>query len=474
MRRTIQHWMLRLPVKWKMVLWSSLTLFLLFTAYNVAQYITINQWMINEEKTSIQRSMAELQDYFQEKSANLDAQSIVNSKSFLQTMNERNQLIRILDEKGQPIVTVADRIPVELVAATVAEETQLFTIWRREEHLLVMRSPLSAGLFHGTIEIVNNVDTFEHLTDMIMWVMITAGIGAVILSGLGGLILVRQLLKPVHALAETIHKVKNRGLHERVPYSGTNDEFSRLADLFNDLLSQLETAFKQQKQFVEDASHELRTPISIIKGHLSLLNRWGKDDPIILDKSLTVSLQEFNRLEGIVQELLELTRAENERIPLNRIPIHPAEPIRQCVNRVKVLHPQFAFELDLSEIQEDGFINVAPHQLEQVLHILLDNAVKYSDRQQSIRVLGQQDDKLITIDVIDKGIGIPAEELPHVFDRFYRVDKARSREKGGTGLGLSIAKRLVEHNNGEIAITSLEQEGTRVRLMFPLIKIEGR
>jgi two-component system, OmpR family, sensor histidine kinase ArlS len=469
MMQKIRSWIAHLPIKWKMVLWSSLTLFLIFAAYNVVQYITINQWVVKEEKSSIQRSMAGLQDYFQEKKENLDEQGIVNSRSFLETMNERNQLIRILDSAGNPIVTVADRLPADYVTARAVEQTQLLSTWHREDHLLVMRSPLIAGPFHGTIEIVNNVDTFEHLTDMIIWVMITAGLGAVLLSGLGGLILVRQLLKPVHSLTETIQNVKKRGLHERVQHSGTKDEFSRLASLFNDLLSQLETSFKQQKQFVEDASHELRTPISIIKGHLSLLNRWGKNDPQILEKSLSVSIQEFDRLEGIVQELLELTRAENELLTPSREGIQPVECIQQTVNRFMLLHPNVDYNLEINSINEGSRISVAPHQLEQVVLILLDNAIKYSDERPSVRIVGEQHATFISIEVIDRGIGIPEEDLPQVFDRFYRVDKARSREKGGTGLGLAIAKRLVENNGGEISITSVEHEGTRVRLMFPLI-----
>lgn len=471
MIRTIQSYVSRMPIKWKIVLWSSCMLILLFAAYNFAQYIVINQWMINREKASIQKSMGELQDYFKEKKGELNAQSIINSKSFIEKVNEHNQLIRILDGNGEPIVTVTDELPADVVDQQVSYATLLISVWHYEDHLLVMRSPLISGSFQGTIEIVNNLETFDQWSHAIFWVMIIAGLGAVLLSGFGGLLLARQLLRPIQSLADAIRNVKKRGLHERVLHIGANDELSQLTTLFNDLMSQLETSFIQQKQFVEDASHELRTPVSIIKGHLSLLHRWGKDDPQILEKSLTVTLQEFNRLEGIVHELLVLTRAEqNELSMLQYENIQPVELLQQTVTRFAVLHPEMRFDLDLTSLHSHAMIRVIPHQLEQIILILLDNAVKYSVDEQVIRIMGKMRDQDLIIEVIDKGIGIPSEDLPYVFDRFYRVDKARSREKGGTGLGLAIAKTLVAKNGGEISIDSVEHEGTRITLKFPRIQ----
>lgn len=471
MIRKIYSYISTVPIKRKIVLWSSCMLILLFVAYNFAQYVVINQWMINREKVSIQKSMGELQDFFKEKKGELNAQSIINSTSFIEKVNEQNQLIRILDAEGKPIVTVTDELSADVVGPQASDRPLLISVWHYEDHLLVMRSPLVSGAFQGTIEIVNNLETFDQWSNAIFWVMIIAGLGAVLLSGIGGFLLARQLLRPIQSLADAIRNVKKKGLHERVPHSGANDELSQLAILFNDLMSQLETSFIQQKQFVEDASHELRTPVSIIKGHLSLLHRWGKDDPQILEKSLAVTLQEFDRLEGIVHELLALTRAEqNEPSDLQYENILPVELIRQTVTRFGVLHPEIIFDLDVTSLHSSAMIRAVPHQLEQIILILLDNAVKYSVAEQEIRIVGKMRDHDLIIEVIDKGIGIPAEDLPYVFDRFYRVDKARSREKGGTGLGLAIAKTLVGKNGGEISIASVEQAGTRVTLKFPVIQ----
>lgn len=468
MRRAIQVWMSSIPIKWKMVLWSSFTLILLFAAYNLAQYLAVNQWMLKQEKASIRKTMAQLEDYFQEKGPLNDIQ-IRRGTTFLEKVNENNQLIRILDQQGIPIVTVTNQLPETYVQPQRAEREVLLSMWHYEDHLLVMRSPLISGDFRGTIEIINNLETFDQFSAMIFWVMVMGGCGAVLISALGGFLLVKQFLKPVQSLAEAIRNVKHKGLHERVEEHRGKDELSQLAALFNDLMSELEMSFKQQKQFVEDASHELRTPISIMKGHLSLLDRWGKSNPQVLDKSLSVTLQELGRLEDIVHELLDLTRSENE-LPTEEVAVlKPIRLLERTFKRFAVLHPEIQFEIDVASLSADAMIRVVPRHLEQVLLILLDNAVKYSTSGTTITLLGQIHEDRMQMVVQDQGIGIPPEDLPHVFDRFYRVDKARSRAQGGTGLGLAIAKRLVEGNGGVINIESDQQQGTKVTLSFPVI-----
>lgn len=466
MRNTLRALLSRLPIKWKIMLWSTCILCILFTAYNAAQYFTIGHWLNNLEQASMQRSMAQLQDYYIEKKSVLDTEQVRSSQTYLDKILEKKQMIRILDQNGTPIVTVSNRLPGEWVPPEVSGQPLLISVWHDNDHLLVMRSPIHTDHFQGTIEIVNNLETADQLSDLILLVMVLAGIGAIVLSAFGGLLLSKQLLKPIQMLAETMQNIKLRGLHERVRPMNNNDELSRLAQHFNDMMDQLESSFQQQKQFVEDASHELRTPITIIKGHLSLLKRWGKSDPEVLEVSLEAAMQEFQRMEGIVRELLELTRAEAEQPAALTEIVNLSEFIRQCAERFSAVHPAMKLEID-TRLAETDAIEVVPHQLEQILLILLDNAVKYSSGSPIVRVEGIKQDRFIEIKITDSGIGIPAEDLPHVFDRFYRVDKARSRVRGGTGLGLAIAKRLVERNRGDIMISSKEHQGTSVTIRFP-------
>lgn len=277
-------------------------------------------------------------------------------------------------------------------------------------------------------------------------------------------------MRPIRALASTIRSVKEKGLSERVTNVQNGDELSSLAKLFNELMTQLETSFLQQKQFVEDASHELRTPITIVEGHLSLLNRWGKSDPVVLDESLEASLQEVRRLKKLVQELLSLTKVESNLLSDSNSPIQLAPLIHETLKRFEVLNPDFQFVENTERIQSMMLL-MNPLHFEQILMIILDNAVKYSSTTKRIVIEGIRMKDEVLIIVQDHGIGIPEADLPFVFDRFYRVDKARNREIAGTGLGLAIAKQLVVNYQGSLMISSVENEGTRVQLSFPIYQM---
>ncbi len=272
-------------------------------------------------------------------------------------------------------------------------------------------------------------------------------------------------------MTDTMTRIRKKGLHEeRVQVSDNNDELSNLGRVFNGLIDQLERSFLQQKQFVEDASHELRTPISIIEGHISLLNRWGKHDPAILDESLSVSVQELERLKGIVNDLLELTRAESGTSEQNVPAIDIRHTVQYTLTNFAMLHPDMIFREELTPLEKVQ-IHITPQHLEQLLLIVLDNAVKYSGSSKEILVTGTLERNEVYIHITDYGIGIPAEDLPYLFDRFYRVDKARSREQGGTGLGLAIAKQLVKRYNGDIRVSSIEHIGATVTLCFRAYRV---
>jgi two-component system sensor histidine kinase ArlS len=408
--------------------------------------------------------MNELQSYFLEKKSILSVDQIRQSRNFVEQVNQNNQLTRILDEKGVPIITVSNKVPENWVIPQSVLMPELTSQWHHQDHLLIIRSPLKTEHFTGTIEIINNLEAFDKLNELILLVMFIGGGIAIIISGLGGWIVAYQLLKPVQSMANAMRSIKEKGFQERVHYIGAKDEISDLSALFNNMMDDLETSFRQQQQFVEDASHELRTPITILEGHLSLLNRWGKDDPRILSESLQAGLQEVGRLKGIVQELLQLSRAESAN-PLTTESVELSAVVQNTIKSFVVLYPDFIFQIELALI-EGVFIDIAPQHVEQIVRILLDNAVKYSEERKYVRLVGTLQAELVGIQVIDSGMGIPKEDLPLIFNRFYRVDKARSRESGGTGLGLSIAKRLVETYKGKIDIESNENQGTCVWIQF--------
>ncbi|WP_171689135.1 HAMP domain-containing sensor histidine kinase [Paenibacillus germinis] len=445
-------------------------MFLLFATYNFSQYLVLKQWMMNQEKDKIQVSMAQLQDFLNEKSNTMDTLLITEARPYIEKMIGKNQLVRIIGKNGEPLLTVSNHFDENWVTPRTVEAPELFDTTHQEDHILIYRSPFITTKYVGTLEFASNLETFDHFSHTLFWVMLIGGVLAVFISAISGLAIARQLMRPIRALAATIRSVKEKGLTERVSNIENGDEISSLAQLFNELMNQLEVSFRQQKQFVEDASHELRTPITILEGHLSLLNRWGKSDPEVLDESLQASLQETRRLKGIVEELLTLTRVETHLDSEINEPIQIEPVIQETLKRFEVLNPEFLFQVN-TEKMRDALVSISPLHLEQILLIILDNAVKYTMQDRRIVIVGQRLINEVQITIEDHGIGIPQDELPYVFDRFYRVDKARNREIAGSGLGLSIAKQFVYKYQGEINIRSKENEGTTVIIKLPINQI---
>jgi len=457
----------RLPIKWKLTLWSSLLIFLLFFIYNMVQYTYIEKWMSDREKQSVQQNMTDILNYFLERESAFEPNEMTSIRHFLNKMNQKNQLIRVIDAKGEVIVTVNNEMADTQVLPQHVTVTEI-DMERGEHALLVMRSPLTIHQFNGTIEIVRGMDEFDQLSGAIYRVMLFFGLSAILLSGIGGGLLAWQLLKPLKSMAQTMRSIKKSGLHERMKPINHGDELSDLMMMFNEMMDQVEGAFRQQKQFVEDASHELRTPLAILEGHLSMLQRWGKEHPERMDESLHIAREELARLKQLVQELLQLSRLEQESNELQGTDfVYPAEEIEKLIKSISLIHPEFEFDvqLELPQVQ----IAVPASYFEQLLLILLDNAMKYSPSSTTIQLTGNVQGNQVIIAIHDEGIGIPAEDLPFVMNRFYRVDKARSHEGRGNGLGLAIAKQLVERHGGTIVIASTEGKGTTVQLSFCLV-----
>ena len=445
----------------KIILWATVLMIGLFVSYNILQYYVMNSWMIHYEEQSIEKKMNTIQNYYSNQK--LSVQFIKENESFINSINEKSETIRILDIEGKNIVAVSDdellHVPSQLV-----QNEQFELVTSGDDRLLAYREPLVDTNYVGTIEIVRNMEIFDGLLDQFSLVMFLTGFGAVFLSLVGALFLSKQIVRPIQAISHSLTRIKKFGLEERVNVPPAQDEISELAIHFNELMDQLEISFNQQKQFVEDASHELRTPLSVLNGNLMMLNRWGKDDREVLNKSLASSLREVDRMDKLVKDLLELSRLDSKKTVDATISlINPRNVIEKVVNDFEMTHPEFMFSLQLF----DGtLLPMKEQHLEQLLTILIDNAIKYSNDDKRVTIHYQH--RELTIQ--DFGIGIPKEDILHVTDRFYRVEKSRNRKKGGYGIGLSIALKLMETYKGSLVIESQLGKGTSVKLVFPKIK----
>ncbi|MGE7945312.1 sensor histidine kinase [Lysinibacillus sp. NPDC093688] len=445
-----------LKLKTKVILWTTVMMIGLFVSYNILQYFVMNSWMVHYEEQAIENKMIAIQNLYDDQK--LSSKFIKENKSFIHSINEKSETIRILDENGESIIAVSEEELLQVPSHSV-QNGHFELIKTGDDRLLVYREPINGTNF--VVEIIRNMEIFDNLLAQFGLVMFLSGIGAVFLSLVGALFISKQIVRPIQDISQTLTRIKKFGLKERVQVQPAQDEIAELANHFNELMDQLETSFNQQKQFVEDASHELRTPISVLNGNLMMLNRWGKNDPEVLDKSLNSSLKEVNRMEKLVKDLLELSRLDSEKIKNVSILLeNPQYIIEKVINDFQITHPDFSFSLQITKSEA---LAITEGHLEQVLTILIDNAIKYSNDEKKVNIYYHQHE----LTVQDFGIGIPEEDIPFVTNRFYRVEKSRNRKKGGYGIGLSIAQKLMDNYHGKLSIESQLDEGTSVTLTFP-------
>ncbi|QIA26760.1 HAMP domain-containing histidine kinase [Thermaerobacter sp. PB12/4term] len=296
--------------------------------------------------------------------------------------------------------------------------------------------------------------------------VLLTGLGALglVVAGAGSWAVAGSALRPVARLTETARAIaSSRDLSRRVQATG-RDELAMLAATFNQMLDSIETAYRLQQRFVADASHELRAPLTAILGNLDLLRRRPDLPPEEQAQALEEARNEAERLSRLVADLLSLARAD-AGVPLVIKPVDVDAVVLEAFQEARRLVRGQELVLDpLEPVRVPGDRD----RIKQLLLILLDNAIKYTPAGGRI-TLGLQaaGDGGAVLTVADTGVGIPPADLPHVFERFYRADPARSRDPGGTGLGLPIARWIVEQHQGQITIDSAPGRGTTVTVRLP-------
>jgi heavy metal sensor kinase len=288
---------------------------------------------------------------------------------------------------------------------------------------------------------------------------------AVGISAFGGYVLARRALAPVGRMAEQARVITAERLAERLPIVNPDDELGHLATVFNDTFARLERSFEQLRRFTADASHELRTPLTAIRSVGEVGLREHRDEKAYRE-IIGSMLEEADRLGHLVESLLTLSRADAGQMKLTLERVDLAELAREVANHLGVLAEEKRQSV-LVEATAPVAATVDRLVLRQALINLVDNAIKYSPDGGRVRIVVQDSLHGPALEVIDTGPGIAAEHRERIFDRFYRVDKARSREMGGTGLGLAIARWAVEANGGRLELESEEGTGSTFRMILP-------
>jgi two-component system sensor histidine kinase ArlS len=320
----------------------------------------------------------------------------------------------------------------------------------------------------ATLEIGRNLSDVGSYLDTLLTVLISTSAVAVLLSIMGGYLYTRIVFKPLDQLIYTMQTIEKSGVFRLIelpqPQRPPKDELARLGDTFNRMIIKLEKNFQRQRQFLADASHELRTPLTIIESYASLLRRWASNDPKLREEALGAIQAEAAHLKGLTHNLLSLIDEEKDQqyrwTTINLIPL-----ITSTVASLRLTSGR-SIEIVFSNHAEDPIMLACdPDKMKQLLIILLDNALKYSKHPVTVTV--RVEHLYMQLQIIDQGIGVANSDIPYLFDRFYRTDKARNRKQGGVGLGLAIADNIVRQHEGTIELTSRLGEGTTVTVTIP-------
>lgn len=376
-------------------------------------------------------------------------------------------MIRIVDRNNKPTIQMATNTDYLKLKSKYDNDQFEEVVQFKDSMFVVVSVPTISE--DGTIvnlQVFENVDfLFDNIEDL-KWVFVYATIIVIIILFLTSGFLGRVISLPIQRLTKTMNLIEEDGSFEKISIMhDTKDELNEMAMTFNRMISKLEKSYTKQEQFVSDASHELKTPLTVIDSYVKILKRWGKDRPEILEEAIDSIASESNRMKYLTEQLLQLAKSEecieNEKKAEDIVPI-----IEKTIQRIQqTFKHKIHFEKDQNEI----YMKVHEQSFIQLLVILLDNAKKYSDNHIKVELTERKE--IVSISVADKGIGIPLQVQAHVFDRMYRVDETRSRKTGGSGLGLSIAKRIVEQHDGSITVESVEGIGSTFTVTLPKLEV---
>ncbi len=460
----------------RLLLWYSIVMFIALLTFGILVYWGISNEIYNDQEALLAEKAERLNEHMRIDDKKLDKDYIKDHSSsfqfeengiFYQIYNTKKRLMK---SKNSPPLFHIDT-PKEITITSQIIETKdgysyhilitPTTIYDKRNksytfHIITGRSTIYA----------NNILERIRLYGMLLIPLL------LIIAGLGGWFLAKRALVPITNLTTAARSITLKNINKELPAPpNPKDELGQLTLTFNEMIKRIRMGIESIQRFTGDASHELRTPLTIMRGEIEVALRKPRDTHEY-QNTLYSSLQEIGFMEKIINDLLTLARIDAEKTYLQL----RQTDINSLLSQVIQFHKNVASlkEITLHYYPSHKIIKqlLDPEKIRQVLSNIIDNAIKYTPSNGEIKISTQIIDQKIIISVSDNGIGIPKDELSHIFDRFYRVDKARSREMHSSGLGLSICKRIMEAHQGEIHVESKLNKGTRVEIILPATKPE--
>ncbi len=325
---------------------------------------------------------------------------------------------------------------------------------------------IDSNRLEGIIYLYVPLAKISELTNDFSLIGLVVGLLFVILAVYIGTIFVKKMTKPLEIMKKAAEKVTAGDYSARVPVF-SKDEIGQLGTAFNLMSVSIQKEDERKKEFLEDVSHELRTPISYVKGYSEALKAGLAKTSQDQERYLALIHREANRMERLVGDLLDLSRLDAEDFRLEMCPLPLAQLVEDCLEKYRPSLKQKGLLLN-TELDPDIIVNADEGRIEQVIQNIVDNAINYTERGR-ITVLLSKHEKGCILSIKDTGIGIPREDIQRVTQRFFRVNKARTRSDGGTGLGLAISNKLIKLHGGQLEIKSNLGKGTCISIILPVI-----
>jgi len=461
-----------MPIRWRLTLWFGLILCVTLVVSGVVIYTLLQRSLYSDVDNT-------LRIYSNEVHTALDTSNITDPTDYdavcsclpsVDRFASPGIYIQLADKNGN-IMGKSDNLGDQYLPV---DQSQLDPVLKGEfrvgivtasdgTRLRVMDSPLKLGNQTLVVEVGHSLKQIDNTMSSVRWAILGGVLAALTLVGVSGGVLVRRALSPVGRITRTAQNIElSSDLSRRVGYKGPMDEVGQLATTFDHMIEHLERDFKAQKHFIADASHDLRSPLTVLRGNLDLLKRNLSEGE--RQESLKAMEGEVERMGRIVNDLLLLAEVESgqmkrrELVSLKEILLEGAARGQQLAPNTNIVMGRLE---DLS-VMGDAYM------LKRLLSNLIDNAIAYTPEGGVITLSLYRDGDQALLEVADKGKGIAPEHLPHIFDRFYRVDQARSRIKGGSGLGLAIVKAIAEQHQGKVTVTSEPGKGSTFTVSFRL------
>ncbi|MDL4840576.1 HAMP domain-containing sensor histidine kinase [Aquibacillus rhizosphaerae] len=448
-----------MKIRTKMQLFLTLIMVIVIILINTAIYFLFYKTSIDAEIDRVQTQANSMMEAF---ANNQEEQA--DQHQLLKAYIPANGMVRIINEQGDVVQSVSKQadfynLPFSFVRA---ESTELIKAEDGTRHAVISIPFIWGNGDVMTLQVTEHLVSLHRTMDTLLIVLLLASLIMIIPAIIASRWLSNLVLKPIHQLTEAMTNNPRQGEWKKITINNrSKDELYQMGTTYNQMIGRLTESFERQEQFVSDASHELKTPIAVISSYTQLLGRWGKEKPEVFEEAVLAIRSESERMKHLTEQMLVLAKnQQSENLTFENTNI--ISLIQEVVRALSVAHNR---KIIMMTDNAPLHISIDKEKISQSIYILTDNACKYSE--QDVHVTVNYNDQELQIAIEDFGEGLSEAESKRIFDRFYRVDKARSRHTGGSGLGLSIALDIIHKHGGTIKVTSKQGEGSVFTVHLP-------